>query len=228
MRPDLKKPDKIDSRDKETEAARIVKEQFSDGMWNMQIVIFSYAVTIAAVIMAFKGVRVEIIASIAVIGLSIVWIWGRLRYKRLYKRLYQNEIRHLKELNNGDNSNSLEVVNALEARKNGVLHSINSPLTPRQQEILSLIASGNSNKQVATQLNLSERTIKNQLGYVFKKLDVEDRTQAVLVSLRNGWIPPETDENYQPTVTISSGRAVDKTDNRQENNTPVSKFAHYL
>ncbi len=233
MRPDNKKTDQLTDKDKEqthieAEAARIVKMQFSDGIWNMQIMIFLYAATIATVIMAFGGVRIEIIALSAIVGLSIVWIWGRIRYKKLYQHLYQNEIRHLQILNNEENSDSLEVVNILEARKNGVLHPITSPLTPRQQEIICLIAAGNSNKQIATQLNLSERTIKNQLGYVFKKLDVEDRTQAVLISIRNGWIPPGMDEYYQPAVPISSGKTVDRTDNHQERNTPVSKFADYF
>jgi DNA-binding CsgD family transcriptional regulator len=175
--------------DIEAEASQIAKEQVSGGMWNMQIVIFAYAISIATMIMAFRGVRIEIIATCSIVGLSVIWIWGRLRYKKLYKRLYQNEIRHLQELVNMDDSINFEVISNPAAENIKVLRLGKSSLTLRQREILSYVAAGHSNKQIAAKLNLSERTIKNQLGYVYKKLNVDNRTQAVLVSIRNGWIP---------------------------------------
>jgi hypothetical protein len=72
----------------EAEASRIAKEQVSSLMWNLQIVIFAYAISIAAVIMAFREVRIEIIAACSIVGLSVIWICGRIRHKKLYKRLY--------------------------------------------------------------------------------------------------------------------------------------------
>lgn len=53
-------------------------------------------------------------------------------------------------------------------------------LTPREREILSLLARGNSNAKIARQLGLSEKTIRNQLSAVFMKIGVSDRVQAAL------------------------------------------------
>ncbi len=57
-------------------------------------------------------------------------------------------------------------------------------LSERQREIALLVATGASNKQIARQLELSEKTIKNQLTLVFRKLNVECRTQAALWVVR--------------------------------------------
>lgn len=54
-------------------------------------------------------------------------------------------------------------------------------LSPRETDILSLLAHGTDNKQIAEALNLSEKTIKNHLTRIFEKLKVRNRTQAVLV-----------------------------------------------
>ncbi len=204
-------PAQINDRDEEqfnikAEAAQIAKEQVSSGMWNLQSVIFLYAVSIATIIMAFKGVRLEIIVVSAIVGLSAVWIWGRFRYKRLYKHLYRSEIRHLQELTNEEGFNGLELVNNPVDENTAFLYPVTSPLTPRQREILSLIAEGSSNKQIAFQLHISERTIKNQIQLIFKKLDVGNRTQAVLVSIRNGWILPQIDEYDPNTILRTSDR----------------------
>jgi len=63
-----------------------------------------------------------------------------------------------------------------------------NPLSNREMEILHLVAKGNSNKQIAATLGLSEQTIKNHLNRVQRKLGVHDRTQIVLYALRKGWI----------------------------------------
>ncbi|HLH22210.1 MAG TPA: response regulator transcription factor [Chloroflexota bacterium] len=62
------------------------------------------------------------------------------------------------------------------------------PLTPREMEILELIARGNSNKQIAQALFLSDQTVKNHITSILRKLAVNDRTQAVVFALRQGWI----------------------------------------
>ncbi len=53
-------------------------------------------------------------------------------------------------------------------------------LSPRQTEILDLVARGHANKMIARQLYLSEKTVKNQLTIVFRKLNVQSRTQAAV------------------------------------------------
>ena len=54
------------------------------------------------------------------------------------------------------------------------------PLSPREREIVSLLGSGASNKEIADRLNLAEGTVKNHVTSILAKLDVRDRTQAAI------------------------------------------------
>jgi len=64
-------------------------------------------------------------------------------------------------------------------------------LGSREMEVLTLTAKGMSNKGIAEQLALSERTVQTHLVSIFKKLSVSSRTQAVLYALRKGWLSLE-------------------------------------
>ncbi len=59
-------------------------------------------------------------------------------------------------------------------------------LTRREQEVLALIARGESNKRIALALGISEKTVKTHVGHVLAKLGVSDRTQAALRAVRDG------------------------------------------
>lgn len=61
-------------------------------------------------------------------------------------------------------------------------------LTGRELEVLIQVASGMFNKEIATNLNISERTVKNHISNIFKKIDVSDRTQAAVFAIRNNII----------------------------------------
>jgi len=63
-----------------------------------------------------------------------------------------------------------------------------APLSPREVEILDNIAQGMTNKQVAYALSISEQTVKNHMSSILRKLSVNDRTQAVVYAMRQGWI----------------------------------------
>jgi len=63
-----------------------------------------------------------------------------------------------------------------------------APLSPREVEILDNIAQGMTNKQVAYALGISEQTVKNHMSSILRKLSVNDRTQAVVYAMRQGWI----------------------------------------
>ena len=64
-------------------------------------------------------------------------------------------------------------------------------LTPRERDVLALIAQGESNKRIAAALNLSIGTVKGYVSAIFEKLGVEDRTQAaLLVAKHEGASPP--------------------------------------
>lgn len=58
-------------------------------------------------------------------------------------------------------------------------------LTDREIEVLKLLSFGMFNKEIAEKLNISERTVKNHVSNIFKKIDVTDRTQAAVFSIRN-------------------------------------------
>lgn len=62
------------------------------------------------------------------------------------------------------------------------------PLTERELEVLSLVAEGNSNKIIASSLNIGERTVKNHLTFIMTKLRAFDRTHAVVTAIRLGWL----------------------------------------
>lgn len=63
-----------------------------------------------------------------------------------------------------------------------------APLSRREVEVLDSIAQGMTNKAVAYALSISEQTVKNHISSVLRKLNVNDRTQAVVYALRQGWI----------------------------------------
>lgn len=71
-------------------------------------------------------------------------------------------------------------------RRDGADGDVAAALTPREREVLSLVAAGLANKQIARRLGISDRTVKAHLTSVFARLGVEDRTQAALWAQRHG------------------------------------------
>ena len=61
-------------------------------------------------------------------------------------------------------------------------------LTKRELEVLIQVANGMFNKEIATSLDISERTVKNHISNIFKKIDVADRTQAAVFAIKNNLI----------------------------------------
>ena len=70
-------------------------------------------------------------------------------------------------------------------------------LTTREMDLLRLVASGLSNKEIAARLELAESTVKNRLSHLFDKLGVKDRTQAAIYALSHGLIPVSSEEEYK-------------------------------
>lgn len=68
------------------------------------------------------------------------------------------------------------------------LHALQETLTPREIDILQLIAGGHSNKQIAWRLQVAEDTVKSNIKNIFGKLEVNDRTHAVTTAARRGII----------------------------------------
>ena len=68
-------------------------------------------------------------------------------------------------------------------------------LTQRELEVLQLATRGLSNKEIAQKLIISEKTVKNHTANIFSKLQVNDRTQAILYGLRKGLVSIQPDDS---------------------------------
>lgn len=78
------------------------------------------------------------------------------------------------------------------------MEGVAAPLTKRETEILTYVAEGNSNKEIARILTISEQTIKNHVSAILRKLNANDRAHAVALALRSGWITPEAKPRKSP------------------------------
>jgi DNA-binding NarL/FixJ family response regulator len=67
-------------------------------------------------------------------------------------------------------------------------HLADEPISPRELEVLSLMAAGKRNKEIANELSLAEDTVKMHVRNILSKLQVNDRTEAVTIALRRGII----------------------------------------
>jgi DNA-binding NarL/FixJ family response regulator len=72
------------------------------------------------------------------------------------------------------------------------------PLSARETAVLTAISQGMSNKDIAASLSISQHTVSNHVKSVLRKLAVNNRTQAVLVALRNSWIALPEHTVYRP------------------------------
>ncbi|MFC1865435.1 LuxR C-terminal-related transcriptional regulator [Chloroflexota bacterium] len=68
------------------------------------------------------------------------------------------------------------------------METVVAPLTNRETQILNHITEGNTNKQIARILGISEQTIKNHVSAILRKLNANDRAHAVVLAIRQGWI----------------------------------------
>jgi DNA-binding NarL/FixJ family response regulator len=72
--------------------------------------------------------------------------------------------------------------------KNTMVSSLDYDLTKREIEVLKLLAEGLFNKEIAYMLAISEKTVKNHVSNIFKKINVSDRTQAAVYAIKNNLV----------------------------------------
>lgn len=84
-----------------------------------------------------------------------------------------------------ENKNSKKSIYDIEHRK--PLHL----LTRRECQVLQLLSEGQSNRKIAETLVISEKTVKNHVSNILQKMEVDDRTQAVVKAIKNGWVEVE-------------------------------------
>jgi len=160
-------------------------ERVRTARWDLFVLVFAYATLVAVLVLSTRGVPLEVVAIVAIFGLALVWFIGWIRGRRLFRRFYDEELHQLEAFSS---------VKKVEA-------TVPSILTPRETEILAYIARGYMNKQIAHELGLSEHTIKNHLSSIMHKLEVNDRTQAVVLAMNNGWIASPEIEPAESTTS---------------------------
>lgn len=100
----------------------------------------------------------------------------------LHPRVTHNLVKEYRRLTTGELEDGDKQMDVVEYRK--PLHL----LTRRECEILQLLAEGNSNRSIAEILYISEKTVKNHVSNILQKMKVDDRTQAVVKAIKNGWV----------------------------------------
>ncbi|MBU8905980.1 response regulator [Desertibacillus haloalkaliphilus] len=101
----------------------------------------------------------------------------------IHPKVTHNLIREYRRLINEDQVDESEVgFREVEYRK--PLHI----LTRRECEVLQLMTDGYSNRMIGEALYISEKTVKNHVSNILQKMNVNDRTQAVVESIKNGWV----------------------------------------
>ncbi len=78
------------------------------------------------------------------------------------------------------------------------------PLSPREFEVLTYVAAGQKNRDIAEALGVGEQTVKNHLSSILHKLGVPNRTHAVMYGVRQGWL---TMDDIQDESTVETGRS---------------------
>lgn len=98
------------------------------------------------------------------------------------------EPRVLEALVRSDDREASEAVTTGSAMRTIPAPRLNEPLTPREIDVLNALAEGLGNKQIAARLAISEHTVKTHLAAIFEKLEVSNRTEAVMAGARLGLV----------------------------------------
>ena len=93
-------------------------------------------------------------------------------------------VRAIRSVHDGHTLLAAEVADVLSARSAGHAASGIGALTSREREVLALLADGQSNREIASTLRVSEKTVKTHVSSVLAKLGVADRTQAAVLAVR--------------------------------------------
>jgi two-component system, NarL family, response regulator DegU len=99
----------------------------------------------------------------------------------LHPRVTHNLVKEYRRLSSEENGSD-KYISPVEIRR--PLHL----LTRRECEVLQLLADGKSNRGIGEALFISEKTVKNHVSNILQKMNVNDRTQAVVVAIKNGWV----------------------------------------
>jgi len=138
--------------------------------WGLNAVIFLFAVLITIIILVSQGIGTDVVGPLGIFGLATVWLMGWRRWSQLYQRFYAEELSSLQQ----------------KPSKEGL--AFLAQFTSREIEILSYMAQGYLNKQIGSELGISESTIKTHVTAILSKLNANDRTEAVVIAIKHGLI----------------------------------------
>jgi len=154
----------------EPAAMQRARDRANVSRWDLNILIFLFAILIIIIILLAQGIGINAVAPVAIFGLAMVWLMGWKRGKQLCQRFYAEEL------------------SKLEQKPKEEAAAVTGLITPRETEILNYIAQGYLNKQIAIELGISEQTIKNHVTSILIKLNANDRTEAVVIAIKQGLI----------------------------------------
>ena len=99
-------------------------------------------------------------------------------------------IKAIKAVYSGERYIQADLVPALNARllRRAEDYNKGERITKREKQILISIALGHTNKDIASEFSISERTVKNHITNIFRKINVTDRTQAAVFAIRNNYV----------------------------------------
>ena len=138
--------------------------------WGINVAVFLFAILITIIILISRGIGTNVVAPLAIFGLATVWLMGWRRCSRLYQSFYADELSRIQ------GKPTKETIAFL------------SQLSSQEIEILNYIAQGYLNKQIASELNISESTVKTHVTSILNKLNANDRTEAAVIAIKHGLI----------------------------------------
>jgi DNA-binding CsgD family transcriptional regulator len=155
------------------------RQRASSLRWDTNMILVFYTLLVIVALTELKGANIYLVTGIALLGLLLLLIVSRVRLKKVEKKLYEEEL---------DNYNKIIILGRQTSIAVEQEPTFKPPLSNRELEVLEWIAKGMINKQIAVTLGISSQTVKNHVSNILTKLEVNDRTSAVLQAVSNGWI----------------------------------------
>ncbi len=147
--------------------------------WNKYSLVVVYATLLLVLILIINDIDLTIVSIVAVLGLAFFWLFATWQGKKLEKRFYEEERVYYEALFPEEKSKNFDL--ALTPKQT-------CPLTKREIEVMKYIVQGNTNKQIALAMDITDQTVKNHITSILKKINVNDRTAAAVTALHQGWI----------------------------------------
>jgi DNA-binding CsgD family transcriptional regulator len=160
------------------------KDRASSQKWSLDGLVLICVFFVIILLLDLQNVNTWLVGVIAILGLVILWIFGWFRSRNLERKFYQQELHEYADILRKDID--IDFVGAKPSTP------VLSPLTQKEIDILSQMAEGKMNKEIANSFSISESTVKNHISRIFKKLDVNTRTAAVMQAISHGWLKKDT------------------------------------